>query len=217
MYDTGGSYSVCRPSAQDVHIAQRLSWLQQELDPGVQRRRLIRAREQDRALAMQQPLTTEQAFRWFGTFLGLIPPLALFSRFIASSGVHSDAIWIVALCVGMNVVCCLVGRWFGGYLGRWAGDPRTRTRSGFALTVFIMIVAWSVVTGGLGGLLFFGIGAIFGVLFAAPVALVGFPVFAILHRLISRGGMIEERHTWPLAFGIPLTIAAMMMSPWLIK
>ncbi|HEX8336591.1 MAG TPA: hypothetical protein VF621_07660, partial [Pyrinomonadaceae bacterium] len=169
MYDTGGSYSVCRPSTQDVHIAQRLSWLRQELDPGVQRRRLILENEQARALSMQRPLTTEQAYRWFGTFLGLIPPLALFSRFIASTGAHSNARLAVVLCVAMNVVCCLVGRWFGGYLGRWAGDPRARSRGGFALAVFIMIVAWSVVTGGLGGLLCFGIGAVFGVFFAAPV------------------------------------------------
>ena len=214
MYDTGGSYSVCQPSTPDVHIAQRLSWLRQELDPEVQRRRLIREKEQSRALSMQRPLTTEQAYRRFGTFLGLLPPFALFERFLASTR-GDDAFWVVALCVAMNVVCCLVGRWFGGRLGRWAGDPRVRSRVSFAFVVFVMAVAWSVVTGGLGGVLFFGIGAIFGVFFAAPVALAAFPVFAILHRLISRGGMIEARHTWPLAFGIPLTIAAMISSPWL--
>jgi hypothetical protein len=214
MYDTGGSYSVCRPSTQDLHIAQRLSWLGRELDPEVQRRRLLREKEENRALSMRRPLTTEQAYRWFGTFLGLLPPFAMFERFLASTR-GDDAFWVVVLCVEMNVVCCLVGRWFGGYLGRWAGDPRTRTRLGFALVVFVMAVAWSVVTGGLGGLLFFGIGAIFGVFCAAPVALAAFPVFAILHRLLSRGGMIEARHTWPLAFGIPLTIAALILSPWL--
>jgi len=214
MYDTGGSYSVCWPPTQDVHIAQRLSWLKQEVDPDVQRRRLAWEMEERGALSMRRPLTTGQAYRWFGTFLGLLPPLALFNRFLEGTR-GDDALWVVALCVAMNVVCCLVGRWFGGYLGRWAGNPRTRTRSGFALVVFVMAVAWSVVTGGLGGALFFGIGAIFGVFFAGPVALAAFPVFAILHRLISRGGMIEARHAWPLAFGIPLTIAAMIMSPWL--
>ena len=165
-------------------------------------------------LSMRRPLTTEQAYRLFGTFLGLLPPFALFLRFFASTS-GDEALWVVALCAGMNAVCCLVGRWFGGYLGRWAGDPRARSRAGFALVIFLMAVSWSVVTGGLGGLLFFGIGAIFGVFFATPVALAAFPVFAILHRLITRGGMIDERHTWPLAFGIPLTIAAVISSPWL--
>jgi len=214
MYDTGGSYSVCWPSTEDVHLAQRLSWLKAEIDPEVQRRRLVLAEEERRVLSLQRPLTTEQAYRWFGTFLGLLPPLALFERFLAGTR-GDDALWVVALCVGMNVVCCLVGRWFGGRLGRWAGNPRPRSRAGFALVVFLMAVTWSVVTGGLGGVLFFGIGAIFGVLCALPVALAAFPAFAFLHRLISRGGMIEARHTWPLAFGIPLTIAAMIMSPWL--
>jgi hypothetical protein len=214
MYDTGGSYSVCWPSTEDVHLAQRLSWLKAEIDPEVQRRRLVLAEEERRVLSLQRPLTTEQAYRWFGTYLGLLPPLALFNRFLAGTR-GDDALWVVALCVGMNVVCCLVGRWFGGYLGRRAGNPRARTRASFALHIFVMAVAWSAVTGSLGGVLFFGIGAIFGVFCALPVALAAFPVFAFLHRLISRGGMIEARHTWPLAFGIPLTIAAMIMSPWL--
>jgi hypothetical protein len=214
MYDTGGSYSVCRPTTQDLHIAQRLSWLKAELDPKVQRGRLAWEREQCRALSMQRPLTTEQAYRLFGTFLGLLPPFALFERYITEARSH-QTFWPVAFCVAMNVVCCLVGRWFGGYLGRWAGNPRTRTLVGFALVVFAMAIAWSVVTGGLGGMLFFGIGAIFGVFCAAPVALAAFPVFAILHRHLSRGGMIEARQVWPLAFGIPLTIAAFILSPWI--
>ncbi|MFL6256011.1 MAG: hypothetical protein ACJ74T_13445 [Pyrinomonadaceae bacterium] len=191
-----------------------MSWLRQEADPEAQRRRLAWEKEEGRALTMQQPLTTEQAYRLFGTFLGLIPPFAIFERFLMQ-GRGKEELWLVALCVAMNVTCCLVGRWFAGYLGRWMSNPRARSFTGFALTVFVMIVAWSAVTGGVGGALCFGIGAIFGPIFAAPVALVAFPAFAILHCLISRGGMIEARHTWPLAFGIPLTIAAMIMSPWL--
>ena len=210
MYDTGGSYSVCQPATQDVHLAQRMSWLRQEVDPGVQHRRLASQREEGRALSMEQPATTEQAYRLFGTFLGLLPPLAIFERALMETK-GEEAFWVAAFCAGMNIVCCLVGRWFGGYLGGWAGDPRRRSRVGFALVVFVMAISWSVVTGGLGGLLFFGIGAFFGPFFAAPVALVGFPAFAILHRLISRGGMIEARQVWPLAFGIPLAIAALIV------
>jgi hypothetical protein len=190
-----------------------MNWLKQELDPEVRRRRLAREEEECRALSMRRPLTAEQAYRWFGTFLGLLPPFALFNRIL--DGARQEGFKWVALFAAMNVVCCLAGRWFSGRLGRWAGDPRARTRAGLAVVVFVMAVGWSVVTGGLGGVLFFGIGALFGVFCAAPVALAAFPVFAILHRLISRGGMIEARHTWPLAFGIPLTIAAMIMSPWL--
>jgi hypothetical protein len=160
---------------------------------------------------MQRPLTMEQAYRWFGTFLGLLPPFALLNRTILS--VKNEELHWVALFVSMNIVCCLVGRWYGGVLGRWAGRQSSRSRVGFVLTVFIMAIGWSSVTGGLGGALFFGIGALFGAFCAAPVALLAFPVFAILHRLISHDGMIEARHSWPLAFGIPLTIAAKIKSP----
>jgi hypothetical protein len=191
-----------------------MSWLSHEIDPEVQRRRLAWEKEEGRALTMRRPMTTEQAYRLFGTFLGLIPPLALFERTLAKT--HGDeAFWFALFCVGMNAICCSVGRWFGAHLGRWAGDPRKRSRTRFAFVVFVMALTWSVVTGASGGVLVFGIGAIFGVFCAAPVAFAAFPAFAILHRLISRGGMIEARHAWPLAFGIPLTIAAVISSPWL--
>lgn len=175
----------------------------------MQRRRLLWLKEEESALAMRRPLTTEQAYRLFGTFLGLLPPLAIFDRWLSDLSGNPGP-WPFVFCVAMNVVCCLVGRWFAGQLGQRLSNPRTRTRASFAVFIFLMVVAWSAVTGGAGGLLFFGIGAFFGAFAAAPVALVGFPLFAILHRLISRGGMIEARHTWPLAFGIPLTIAAMI-------
>ena len=162
---------------------------------------------------MLRPTTTEEAYRRFGTFLGLLPPFALFERIFM--GEDHRKLLLVALFATMNLVCCIVGRWFGAFLGRWAGDPRAHSRLGFALVIFVMAVAWSVVTGGLGGLPFFGFGAFFGVVFATPVALAAFPAFAVLHRLLSHGGMIETHQVWPLAFGVPLTIAALILSPWL--
>lgn len=193
-----------------------MSWLGYELSPDVQRRRVALEKEECRTLSMLRPRTAEETYRWFGTFLGLLPPLALFGRVLWNSNLNSETqAWWVLFCVLMNLVCCLVGRRFGAILGGWAGDPRARTRTGFAFVIFVMAVAWSAVTGGLGGAVCFGIGAIFGILCAAPVALMAFPVFAILHRLLSHGGMIEARHLWPLACGIPLTIAALILSPWL--
>ena len=215
MYDTGGSYSVCQLAAPDNNLARRLNWLSFELSPDTERRRLVFEREQRRTLSMLRPLSTEEAYRWFGTFLGLFPPFALFARFILNSGVNSDAKLIVALCIAMNAVCCLVGRKFGAFLGRKFGDPLMRSRTCFAFTVFFMALFWGVVTGAAGGAVVFLIGAVAGVFVAVPVALAAFPVFAVLHRLLSHGGMIEERQVWPLAFGVPLTIAAMILSPWI--
>ncbi len=70
----------------------------------------------------------------------------------------------------------------------------------------------AIVTGAAGGLVCFGFGALFGPFFAVPVALAAFPVFATFHRLLSRGGMIEARSLWPLAYGVPGVIAATILS-----
>ena len=173
---------------------------------------------------MLQPLPTDEAYRWFGTFLGLFPPFALFSRIVGSAvGDHTSkglpslagVLQWVLLFLLMNAVCCLVGRKFGGFLGRKLGDPRAH---GVPASIFVSLLYglfWGVVTGAAGGAVGFLIGAFVGVFVAVPVALAAFPVFAALHRLLSHGGMIEERHVWPLAFGIPLTIAAMILSPWI--
>lgn len=224
MYDTGGSYSVCQLDVPDNNIARRLNWLRFELAPETERRRLVLEVEERRGLSMLRPLSTEEAYRWFGTFLGLFPPFALFTRIFM--GVVGDrpllslptadgvAFWGLLFLL-MNVLCCVVGRKFGGFLGRKAGDPRAHGVPGTLLVALFYGLFWGVVTGAAGGAVGFLVGAVVGVLVAVPVALAAFPVFALLHRLLSHGGMIEERHVWPLAFGVPLTIAAMIMSPWI--
>lgn len=173
---------------------------------------------------MLNPLSTEEAYRWFGTFLGLFPPCALFSRIVGGAIAdsvlrgqpppHAVFFWALLFLL-MNAVCCLVGRNLGGFLGRKFGDPRARALPAMLLVSGLMALFWGVLTGAAGGAVGFIIGAVVGVFVAVPVALAAFPVFALLHRLLSHGGMIEERHVWPLAFGVPLTAAAFIMSPWL--
>jgi len=55
-----------------------------------------------------------------------------------------------------------------------------------------------------------------GVFYALAVALPAFLVFTTLHRLLARGGMIEERHLWPLAWAVAATPAALVLSPSLL-
>ena len=215
MYDTGGSYSVCRLDVPDDNLARRLNWLRFELAPQTAHHRLTLEAEERRTLSMLQPLSPEEAYRWFGTFLGLFPPAAIFSRFLMNTRLNDTELIYVAFCLAMNVACCAIGRKFGGFLGRKAGDPRSRPLFEFALCPVFMALLWGIVTGGLGGAIFFGVGAIFGALIAVPIALAAFPAFAVLHRLLSHGGMIEERHVWPLAFGVPLVVSALILSPWI--
>jgi hypothetical protein len=223
MYDTSGSYSVCYASPTDADLAQRLIWLRAEIARDEARlRKPARVADEWRALRavrLGQPLTTREAYAWFGMFLGLFPPFALFARLAAAFLWHTrgrlatedTAIFWVLLFLAMNAVCCLVGRKFGGFLGRELGDPGGRSWPVFVLYSMLMGIPWALITGGAGGAVGFGVGAFFGIAFAVPIAVAAFPAFAILHRLLSRGGMIEEQHLWPLAFGVPLVAAALVL------
>jgi hypothetical protein len=224
MYDTSGSHSVCYAPPADAELTQRrLTWLTAELARDESRRKLSRT-EEERALSLLGPRTTEAAYAWFGTFLGLLPPFAIFARILGRALAESTsrhlptadgALYWGLLFLSMNAVCCLVGRKFGAHLGRKMGDPRRWSWPALVFCSMLMGVAWAVVTGGAGGALGLGIGAVVGVLCAMPVALAAFPVFATLHRAHSHGGMIEARQLWPLALGIPFYAAVLILSPWI--
>ena len=223
MYDTSGSHSVCYASPTDADLAQRLIWLKAEIARDEARRKVSRA-EEERALSLLEPRTAEAAYSWFGTFLGLLPPFAIFARVVGRAlaeinsrhvQIENGVLYWGLLFLAMNAVCCLVGRKFGAFLGRKMGDPRGWSWPVLIFCSMLMGVAWAVVTGGAGGALGFGIGAVVGVVCAVPVALVAFPVFASLHRAHSHGGMIEARQLWPLALGIPFYVAVLILSPWI--
>ena len=173
-----------------------------------------------RAVALGGALPTSEAYAWLGTFLGLFPPCAIFAR-ILGAAYREDAplsdgflLWGL-LFLSMNAVCCYVGRSTGRAVGRRLGDPRAFSLPLVLLFSLMMAVVWGVATGAAGGAVGFLVGAVFGVACAVPVALAAFPVFALLHRALSRDGMIEERRLWPLAWCIPLVITALILSPWI--
>lgn len=219
MYDTSGTYSVCNATTPDNDIAVRLAWLKGEVVRAEDRAGLLRAEEEwARGASMRNPVATEEAYAWFGTFLGLFPPFAIFVRMVGSgmsgggSNLGGGAVFWIFLLMSMNVICGLVGRKFGRLIGRSLGNPRSKGWPEYLFLSALGGLAWAVVTGGAGGALGFGIGAIFGIICAAPVAATTFPVFALLHRIQSHGGMIEERDLWPIALGIPLAASALIMS-----
>jgi len=214
MYNTSGAYSVCNAAPTDNDIAVRTAWLKGEIIRAEDRAAIARAeRDWELAASMLNPVYTKEAYARFGLWLGLLPPAAIFYRILSVNGFNGDAIsfW-GALFFVMNVVCCVTGWKFAGYLGRKVGDPRSCAWSEHVGNSFARAMLWALVTGGLGGVVGFFVGAVVGAFFAAPVALATFPVFAVLHRIQSHGGMIEERDLWPIAFGIPLAAAALIMS-----
>ena len=216
MYDTSGTQSICHAYSHDYNVAARLSWLKAELARGEPRSAARKAaREEERALSMESPRTSAASYAVLGLLLGLLPPAAMFGRFL-----FSFAVWetrpefgLLALCVVMNLICCGVGRAMGSWAGGRIGDPRRRAWYELILVAALLGLLWGVVTGAAGGAIVFGIGAVAGALLALPVALAGFLLFAPLHRLLSHGGMMEARHLRPLALGVAGAIAALILSP----
>jgi hypothetical protein len=223
MYDTSGSYSVCYAAPPDYNDAGRLSWLRGELARQEAPRKAPTVADEWRALravALGDALTTAEAYEWFGTFLGLFPPFAIFARildgFYAREVPFTNGFLLWSLLfLSMTAVCCFVGRKLGRAVGHKLGDPRALSLPVLLLCSVMMAVLWGVVTGAAGGAVGFIVGAFFGMVCAVPVALAAFPVFALLHRALSRDGIIEERRLWPLVFGLPVIAAAMILSPWI--
>ncbi|HVF54685.1 MAG TPA: hypothetical protein VM934_00965 [Pyrinomonadaceae bacterium] len=214
MFDN--TRSVCHVTDADAYTTARLNWYAAELAREDKRRELFRTRfEEEEALSMRRPVATREAFALLGTLLGLLPPAAMFWRFWGDrflKDLDGNA-WLLAMCVAMNVVCCFVGRRIGAELGRGADALERRSWPLMLLVSAILGLLWALVTGAAGGAVFFIIGASVGAVCAAPVGLLAFPVFTSLHRLVARGGMIDERRLRPLAFGVTGVIAALILSP----
>jgi hypothetical protein len=201
----------------DESTESRLNWLLAENEREAMRRRLFRnALEEEQVLLMRHPIGTQKAFALFGTLLGTLPPLAIFYRILyGMTGNHWIYIFssgLVLLPLVMLAVCCLVGRAMGAVMGRWLAENDGASRTWKFFRSLTAGVAWGAVTGAAGGLPAFGIGAIFGQAYAMAVGMVAFPLFALLHSPLSRGGMIDARHFWPLACGVVMSISALILN-----
>ncbi len=217
MYTTNVTRSVREVTPADHFKAAQMKWLRAEIAregrPDLAARR---ERERLEALRMLDPQSRREAYRRFGMFLGLLPPAAIFYRMFGHDVMRRDDVEWLFLLLGMNLICCVVGRAVGGKLVRTEAADEVKDfgwRAWLRLLAcsLVMALAWGITTGAAGGALFFGLGAVPGAVMAVMVALVAFPAFAALHRPLARGGMIEARQLWPLALGIPSVIAAAIL------
>ena len=213
MHYTGSDQTLCSTYIREPDIRARLYWLTCELERDAAARGLSRdEREGVEARLMRRPLTSEQAYGRFGLLLGLLPPAAIFSQILGNLKPGAESSWLFMLALAMLAVCCVFGRLFGMKL---SGLLERYERRGWGWMLFVPALVglfWGMVTGAAGGLLFFGIGAIGGVVCAVPVGAAAFAFFVPLHRLLARGGMIDARHFWPLATGAAATISASILA-----
>jgi hypothetical protein len=193
----------------DPDLRARLTWLV-AANAEADRRARRNPREEEEALMMRRPLTTERAFARFGLLLGTLPPAAIFVRLLLLFHFTGTVglIFVPAL-----LVCALLGWRMGAHAGRGFDESE---RGSWTRTIVVALedaFVWAAATGAAGGAIFFGVGAIFGFVCALPVALFAFALFAPLHRLLARDGMIDARQLSPLAWGVNAAIAALILSP----
>lgn len=180
-----------------------------------ERVRLSRASLDEEIMMMRRPLPVERAYGLFGLLLGTLPPAAIFYRLFGDEVVRHNFQWgLFLLLLAMNVVCGLAGRLIGSRLNGMVAAIDAAEDNRWIRMLFIpplIGMLWGAGTGWAGGLVFFGIGAIFGALFAIPVSILAFALFMPLHRWLAHGGMIEAGHLWPLACGVVMTITALIL------
>jgi hypothetical protein len=123
----------------------------------------------------------------------------------------NDSAGIFLLLFFVNLICAVVGSKSGKSIGRMVRKAETLPWTTMLLLLPFIGALWGIITGGIGGLLIFGIGAIFGGIIAAMVGMVALPAFTIFHRLLKKGEMIERNQFLPIAFGITFIISAFIL------
>jgi hypothetical protein len=192
----------------------KLNWLLTENQREANRLHLFRnSSEEEELLLMRHPISTEKAYELFGLLLGALPPLAIFWRIFGGQFLFMWALGsgLSTLLLIMSVICCLVGKRVGALMGRRLDNGDNASWMWQLFMSSFAGMGWGVITGAAGGFPAFGIGAVYGAICAVPVGVLAFPFFTLLHHPLTRGGMIDARHFWPLACGVVLTITALIL------
>lgn len=212
MYTTYTPLGLHWPIA-DQPVDARLNWLLSA--NAAESARLSRSGIDEQLMMMRRPVSVERAYAMFGLLLGTLPPAAIFYRMFGDALARPSFEWgLFLLVLAMNIVCGLAGMFMGSKLNRMAAAIEAADDNYWIRVLFVpflMGMIWGAGAGAAGGLVFFGIGAIFGVMFAIPVGILAFTLFMPLHRWLAHGGMIEASHLWPLACGVVMTITALIL------
>lgn len=194
----------------DQPVDARLKWLHEA--NAAESARLARERLEEETMMMRRPVSMRRAYALFGLLLGTLPPAAIFYRLFGNILGHStEAGWLFLLLLAMNVACAAAGRFVASRLSGAAETVESGSWPRLLVLSPFLGMVWGALTGALGGLIFFVIGAFFGALCAMIVGVLTFSLFMPLHRSLARGGMIEAGHLWPLACGVTMAITALIL------
>jgi hypothetical protein len=177
-------------------------------------RQLFRTETEEIEVAlMRRPVSPLRAYSIFGMLLGGSTAAATFGRVFGASSIvrllNTDS-YMPLLFLLIIVVCSAAGYAMASNLANQAFSTERFRWTRMLLMMSLIGSAWGVVTGAAGGFFFFGFGAAIGLGLAWPIGAVGFAIFATLHRLLERGGMIDMSHLLPIVCGIPAVIGALI-------
>lgn len=177
------------------------------------RRAIFRSdREEFEAAAMKRPLTAEKAFAYLGLTLGSLGPFSIILSFLLQMNQFEPGqALFVGLALLATAVTAAVGYGTGKTIGRMIMSLRSRSWPTFIALSALLGVAWGGISGGLGGIFLFVIGGFFGAIIGAMAGGLVLPIFAVAHRLLANGDLIETKHFLPVAFGSVLTLCAFIL------
>lgn len=166
-------------------------------------------REQTESEMMRHPIPVKKVFSYFGLMLGTFPPAAIFLKMLQPTYNADSSLVILFLFV--NLICAVVGYFSGKLIGKMVLEMENHSWHFMLITLPFIGILWGMITGGAGGILVFVIGAFFGAIIASMVGSVAVTSFAVFHRLLKKGEMIERNQFLPLAFGITFVISAFIL------
>jgi len=70
---------------------------------------------------------------------------------------------------------------------------------------------WGAISGAAGGLVIVLIGSIFAAIAGGVIGFIAVPIMFALHSSIRVGDLIETKHFLPIAFGVTLSICALIL------
>lgn len=169
-------------------------------------------REKFESELMENPLTMEKTLAYFGLMLGTFPPLAFFTKFIIDgASFRNGEQWIIGVFLIVTLISAVVGYFSGKFIGKTVTElEKLSWTKMLSIAPFVGLV-WGIIAGGAGGVIIFFVGAIFGAMLGGLVGAAALPVFVGLHRLMKKGDLIEQKHFFPIAFGITFTICSFIL------
>lgn len=168
--------------------------------------------EKTNAALMANPWSIEKTFALFGLLLGTFPPLAMFIKFFSEKGVFRlEDFWIIGVVAIINLISATVGYASGKFVGQFVRELEKLSWTRMLLTLPLVGILWGILAGGAGGIIIFGIGAVFGASLGALVGGAALPLFTIFHRALKHGDRFERAHFFPVAFGVTFAISAFIL------